>query len=291
MLIFVGVFIVFASTLGGFMIAGGQPVLLLHISEFVVIGGIALGVLVIASPTHVLSEIVHKLKAALFGKSSGKGEYFDLLKMLYEIFMVGRRNGLIALEEHVMNPGSSAIFNKYPAFTSNRERMQFLLNGLKPVIDGKIKPDQLEDLMLTELESKSEEGDHPIHMLQLIGDSLPGIGIVAAVLGIINTMSAIADGPEVVGERVAAALTGTFLGVFFAYGFINPLAMRVKFNNASDQMYLKCILSAVAGFAKGLAPLTAVEVARRSLASDVQPAADELESALKSMPAPGKAPS
>lgn len=290
MLIFVGVFIVFASTLGGFMIAGGNPILLLHVSEFVVIGGIALGVLVIASPTHVLSEIIHKLKSALFGKTSGKAEYFDLLKMLYEIFMVGRRNGLIALEEHVMNPGSSSIFNKYPVFTANHERMQFLINGLKPVIDGKIKPDQLEDLMLTELESKSEEGDHPIHMLQLIGDSLPGIGIVAAVLGIINTMSAIADGPEVVGERVAAALTGTFLGVFFAYGFINPLAMRVKFNNANEQMYLKCILGAVAGFAKGLAPLTAVEVARRSLASDVQPAADELENTLKSMPAPGRAP-
>jgi chemotaxis protein MotA len=290
MMIFVGVFIVFASTLGGFMIAGGKPILLLHISEFVVIGGIALGVLVIASPTHILKDITHKIKEALFGKASGKTEFFDLLKMLYEIFMVGRRNGLIALEEHVMNPGSSSIFNKYPAFTANHERMQFLLNGLKPVIDGKIKPDQLEDLMMTELDAKSDESDHPVHLLNLVGDSLPGIGIVAAVLGIINTMSSIADGPEVVGERVAAALTGTFLGIFGAYGFVNPLANRIKFNNASDQMYLRCILGAVAGFAKGLAPLTAVEVARRSLASDVQPAADELESALKSMPAPGRVP-
>jgi len=290
MMIFVGVFIVFASTLGGFMIAGGKPILLLHISEFVVILGVALGVLVIAGPTHVLKEIIHKGMAALFGKPSGKAEYFDLLKMLYEIFMVGRRNGLIALEEHVMNPGSSSIFNKYPAFTGNHERMQFLLNGLKPVIDGKIKPDQLEDLMLAELEAKSDEADHPVHMLSLVGDSLPGIGIVAAVLGIINTMAAISDGPEVVGERVAAALTGTFLGVFFAYGLVNPFANRMKFNNADDQMYLRCILGAVAGFAKGLAPLTAVEVARRSLASDVQPGAEELETALKSMPAPGRAP-
>jgi chemotaxis protein MotA len=290
MMNFVGVFIVFASTLGGFMIAGGNPILLLHISEFVVILGVALGVLVIASPTHILKEIIHKIKEALFGKTNGKADYFNLLKMLYEIFMVGRRNGLIALEEHVMNPGSSSIFNKYPTFTAHHERMQFLINGLKPVIDGKIKPDQLEDLMLTELEAKSDESDHPVHLLQLVGDSLPGIGIVAAVLGIINTMAAIADGPEVVGERVAAALTGTFLGVFFAYGLVNPLANRIKFNNAGDQMYLRCILGAVAGFAKGLAPLTAVEVARRSLDSVVQPAADELEAALKSMPAPGRAP-
>lgn len=288
MLILVGAFIVLAATLGGFVLAGGNPIVLLHVSEFVVILGVALGVLIIASPAQVIKEIIHKVKDAMFAKATGKKEYFDLLKMLYEIFMVGRRNGLIALEEHVMTPDSSSIFKKYPVFTAQHERMQFLLNGLKPVIDGKIKPDQLESLMNAELDAKSEEADHPVHLLQLVGDSLPGIGIVAAVLGIINTMAAIADGPEVVGERVAAALTGTLLGIWVAYGFVNPLANRVKFNNAADQMYLKCIMQAVAGFAKGLAPLTAVEVARRSLDSGVQPAADELEAALKSMPAPGK---
>ncbi len=288
MLILVGAFIVFAATLGGFMLAGGNPLVLLHVSEFVVILGVALGMLIIASPSHVLKEVLHKLKDALTGKPTSKSEYFDLLKMLYEIFMVGRRNGLIALEEHVMNPGNSAIFKKYPAFSAKPERMQFLLNGLKPVIDGKIKPDQLESLMVAELDAKSDEAEHPVHVLQLVADSLPGIGIVAAVLGIINTMAAIADGPEVVGERVAAALTGTLLGIFVAYGFVNPIANRIKFNNGGQHMYYKCILAAVAGFAKGLAPLTAVEVARRSLDSGVQPAADELEQTLKSMPSPGK---
>ncbi len=288
MLILIGAFIVMAATIGGFMLAGGNPMVLMHVSEFVVILGVALGVLIIASPAHIMKEIIHKVKIAMFGKTASRAEYFELLKMLYEIFMVGRRNGLIALEEHVMNPGTSSIFNKYPTFTAHKERMQFLLNGLKPVIDGKIKPDQLESLMNAELEAKSEEADHPVHLLNLVGDSLPGIGIVAAVLGIINTMSAIADGPEAVGKRVAAALTGTLLGIFVAYGFVNPLANRVKFNNAGEQMYLKCILAAVAGFAKGLAPLTAVEVARRSLDSGVQPASDELEQTLKSMPAPGK---
>jgi chemotaxis protein MotA len=288
MLILIGAFIVLAATLGGFMLAGGNPLVLLHVSEFVVILGVALGVLIIASPAHIMKEIMHKTKDAMFGKSSSRADYVDLLKMLYEIFMVGRRNGLIALEEHVMNSGSSTIFKKYPGFTSNPEKMQFLLNGLKPVIDGKIKPDQLENLMMAELDAKAEEAEHPVHLLQLVGDSLPGIGIVAAVLGIINTMAAIADGPEVVGERVAAALTGTLLGIFVAYGFVNPLANRIKFNNAAQHMYLKCILAAVAGFAKGLAPLTAVEVARRSLDSGVQPEAEELEHTLKSMPSPGK---
>ncbi len=284
MLILIGAFIVFVSTLGGFMLAGGSPLVLLHVSEFVVIGGVALGVLIIASPGHVLRDIVHKVKACITGKSASKAEFFDMLKLLYEIFMVGRRNGLIALEEHVMEPEKSSIFQRYPSLLQHPERLEFLVNGLKPVIDGKIKPDQLEELMTAEIDAKEEEWNHPVHILQLVGDSLPGIGIVAAVLGIINTMAAIAEGPEKVGEKVAAALTGTLLGIFFAYGFINPVANRIKFNNASDLLCLRCIMQAVAGFAKGLAPLTAVEIARRSLDSSVQPGAVELEAALKALP-------
>ena len=283
MLILIGAIIVLASTLGGFMLAGGNPLVLLHVSEFVVILGVAAGVLVIASPGHVLKEILHKTKSAIGGKSASEKEFTELLKLLYEIFMVGRRNGLIALEEHIMDPKKSAIFQRYPSVLNHHERLEFLCNGLKPVIDGKIKPDQLEDLMQAELDAKSVEAEHPVHILQLVGDSLPGIGIVAAVLGIINTMAAISEGPEKVGERVAAALTGTLLGIFVAYGFVNPLANRVKFNNASDEQFLKCVKQAVAGFAKGLAPMTAVEVARRSLDSNVQPGAAELEVSLKAL--------
>ncbi len=286
MLIIVGSLIVFISTIGGFMIAGGNPMVLLHVSEFVVILGVALGVLIIASPGHIMKEIIHKVLVALKGGGPSKSDYEDILKLLYEIFMVGRRNGLIALEEHVMNPTESSIFQRYPGFTADHERMSFLLNGLKPIIDGKIKPDQLEELMYGELEARGEEKEHPVHLLQLVGDSLPGIGIVAAVLGIINTMSAISDGPEVVGERVAAALTGTLLGIFVAYGFVNPLANRVKFNNSSEMQVLNCILAAVAAFAKGLAPLTAVEIARRTLDSSVQPDGEQLEETLKSLPSP-----
>jgi chemotaxis protein MotA len=283
MLILIGALIVFASTIGGFMLAGGQPMVLLHISEFVVILGIAIGVLVIASPKHVLVEVVHKFKTALAGKSAVKQDFSDLLKLLYEIFMIGRRNGLIALEEHVMDPQKSALFSRYPSVQHHRGRLEFLCNGLKPVIDGKIKPDQLESLMSAELDAKALEAEHPVHILQLVGDSLPGIGIVAAVLGIINTMASISEGPAMVGKKVAAALTGTLLGIFFAYGFVNPLAIRIKFDNAAEDQFLKCIMQAIAGFAKGLAPLTAVEVARRSLDSNVQPNGDELEAELKKL--------
>ncbi len=283
MLIIVGGLIVLASTLGGFMLAGGKPILLLHASEFVVILGISGGVVVIATPAHVLKELLHKTMDGLKGKSISKTEFNDLLKLLYEIFMVGRRNGLIALEEHVMDPQKSSIFQRYPVVLNHPDRLEFLVNGLKPVIDGKIKPDQLADLMEAELDAKALESEHPLHVLQLMADSLPAIGIVAAVLGIINTMSAIADGPEAVGMKVAAALTGTLLGIFIAYGFVSPLGARLKSINAADEQFLKCIMEAVAGFAKGLAPLTAVEVARRSLDSHVQPGSAELEAALKAL--------
>src|SRR3954469_19730093 len=180
MLIIVGAIIVLASTLGGFMLAGGKPILLLHASEFVVILGISGGMIVIATPAHVLKEVLHKSLHALKGKSVGKTEFIDLFKLLYELFMVGRRNGLIALEEHVLDPKKSAIFQRYPTILNDTVRLNFLVNGLAPLIDGKIKPDQLSDLMEAELDAKALEAEHPVHVLQLIADSLPAIGIVAA---------------------------------------------------------------------------------------------------------------
>lgn len=283
MMILVGLAIVFASMLGGFVIAGGHPFVLLHVSEFVVIFGMAGGVLVVATPTTVIKEIIAKIKLALGGKGDTRESYLDLFKLAYEVFLVGRRNGLIALEEHVMNPSASSIFSKYPGFTANHARMEFFVNGMRPIIDGKIKPDQLESLLHAELTAKEAESSHPVHALQLIADSLPAIGIVAAVLGIINTMSAIADGPEAVGEKVAAALTGTMLGVFSAYGIVSPLAGRIQSVNDGDAAFLRCIATAISGFAKGMAPITAIEVARRTVRHDCQPGADELEEILKAI--------
>ena len=288
MLILIGAAIVMISTLGGFMIAGGNPMVLLHVSEFVVILGVALGVLIIASPGHLLKEILHKTKSAITGKEIDRAQYEELFKLVYELFLLGRKNGLIALEEHVTDPEKSSIFSKYPGFLAQKIPLEFLLNSIRPIIDGRIKPDQLEDLMEAELDAKESESEHPVHLLQMVGDSLPGIGIVAAVLGIINTMASIAEGPEAVGEKVAAALTGTLLGIFVAYGFVNPLANRIKLINGTDNQYLRCIMISVAGFAKGLAPVSAVETARRSLDRVVQPDGDELESMLKALPAPGK---
>jgi chemotaxis protein MotA len=283
MLLIVGFIIVFAATLGGFMIAGGNPIVLLHISEFVTIGGIALGILVISSSGRTLKAVFQKIVGAMKG-SSRKSDYLDLLKLLYEVFVVARRSGLVALEDHVMEPKKSGIFQKYPSFVSSHERSDFLCNNLKPLIDGRIKPEQIAGLLHQEIAAREEEAEGPIHVLQLIGDSLPGVGIIAAVLGIINTMAAISDGPEAVGEKVAAALTGTFLGILGAYGFINPVTARIKANDQIDIQYYNGILKGLVGFTGGMAPLMAVEMARRCFDPSVQPGADEMEQAIKAMP-------
>jgi chemotaxis protein MotA len=263
------------------MIAGGHPAVLMHVSEFVVIGGIGLGVLIVASPKDIMVNTIRATITALKGVLPGRDDYMDLLKLLYELFLTGKKSGLIALDEHVSEPEDSPIFQKYPSFLKKKDRVDFLCNGLKPIIDGKIKPEQLQPLLEAEIETKEREAHGPVTVLNLVGDSLPGIGIIAAVLGIINTMAAISEGPEVVGERVAAALTGTFLGILGAYGFVNPLTNRIKFNDESTVQYYNCMATALSAYARGLAPIMAIELARRNVDAKLLPDADELEQTLK----------
>jgi chemotaxis protein MotA len=283
MLLLIGFIIVIVSMLGGFMLGGGRPVVLLHISEFVTIGGVALGILVIASPMSTLKGVVQKVIVALNGSAAKSGDFVDLLKMMFELFTQARRGGLIAIEDDIMNPKQSPIISKYPSFLKSSERVEFLCDCLKPIIDGRVKPDQLGKLLQADVDALEAKSEHPVHVLHLIGDSLPGVGIIAAVLGIINTMAAIADGPAAVGERVAAALTGTFLGVLGAYGFVNPLAARIASNNAIQHQYYAAIVTGVSSFTGGMAPMMAVECARRVLDHSVQPTAEALEEMLRNL--------
>jgi chemotaxis protein MotA len=283
MIVIIGSIVVIGSVLGGFIMAGGNPAALLHLSEVVVIGGAALGALIIMSPKKVLIDMVKMVIVALKGAPYSKGAYMDLLKVLYELFLLGRRNGMIALEEHVMTPDSSSIFQKYPTFLKNHHAVQFLCSGLRPIIDGKIKPDQLKMLLDVEMESMENEHHAPISVLSKAADAMPGFGIVAAVLGIVITMAAISGPIEEIGHKVAAALVGTFMGIFISYGFMNPLAVNMEFIAFAEMAYTRCIASSVISFANGMAPIMAVEVARRGLSSDVRPTADELETTLKGL--------
>jgi len=283
MIVILGALIVLGSVCGGFVMAGGHPLALLHLSEFVIIVGAAFGAMVLMSPKKVLIDLVKQILGTLKGAPYNKGAYDELFKALYELFMMGRRSGMVALEEHVMNPETSAIFNKYPTFQKNHHAVHFLCNGLRPIIDGKIKPDQLKLLLEIEVDAMEDEHEKPVGVLTKAADAMPGFGIVAAVLGIVITMASIAGPIEQIGEKVAAALVGTFLGIFISYGFMNPLAVNMEFVNHAEMSYIKCIAASVIGFANGMSPIMAVEVARRGLSSDVKPTSDDLETMLKSI--------
>jgi chemotaxis protein MotA len=283
MIVIIGGLIVLGSVIGGFMMGGGHPLALLHLSEFLIIGGAAFGALVLMSPKQVLIDLFKQVMGTFKGSPYTKAAYDELFKALYELFMLGRRNGMVALEEHVMTPQSSAILAKYPSFLKNHHAIDFLCNGLRPIIDGKIKPDQLKLLLEIELNAMDEEHEKPVGVLTKAADAMPGFGIVAAVLGIVITMASIAGPIEQIGERVAAALVGTFLGIFLSYGFMNPLAVKMEFVNMAEATYIRCIASSVIGFANGMSPIMAVEVARRGLSSEVKPSSDDLETMLKSV--------
>jgi chemotaxis protein MotA len=282
MVVIIGSIIVLGSVLGGFMMAGGHVGSLMHASEFVVICGSALGALVIMSPVKVMKDLISQIIGSLKGPPFNKAAYAELFKALYELFMLGRRNGMIALEEHVVTPQSSTIFNKYPSFAKNHHAVEFLCSGLRPIIDGKVKPDQLKMLLEMELEAAETEHHTPVSVLTKVADAMPGFGIVAAVLGIVITMGAISGPIEEIGHKVAAALVGTFLGILISYGFLNPLAVNLEMNGASEMAYMRCLATSLIGFANGMSPVMAVEVARRGLSSDLRPTADQLEEMLKS---------
>jgi chemotaxis protein MotA len=283
MIVLFGAIIVFASVLGGFVMAGGHPLALMHLSELVIIGGAAIGALILMSPKKVLTDLIRQALGTLKGSPYSKSSYDDLFKALYELFMLGRRSGMIALEEHVMSPTTSSIFQKYPTFLKNQHAIEFLCSGLRPIIDGKIKPDQLKLLLEIELDAMEEEDERPVGVLTKAADAMPGFGIVAAVLGIVITMASIAGPIEEIGEKVAAALVGTFLGIFLSYGFMNPLAVNMDFMNRAAFSYIRCIAASVIGFANGMSPLMAVEVARRGLSSELKPNSEDLETMLKGL--------
>jgi chemotaxis protein MotA len=289
MIIIIGALMVIGCVFGGFAWGGGHLLALLHLNELLIIGGGALGALVIMSPRKVLMDLSSNIIDALKGAPYNRAAYDDLLKVLFELFMLGRRNGMIALEEHVLDPRTSSIIKKYPLFSGNEEAVEFLAGSLRPIIDGKIKPDQLRLLLDAEINKLEEEHHAPVNVLTKAADAMPGFGIVAAVLGIVITMASISGPIEQIGEKVAAALVGTFLGILLAYGFLNPLATNLEFIGAARLDYTRCIAACVIGFANGMAPVTAVELGRRGLNSDLRPSSEEMEQMFKSIKSAVKA--
>lgn len=278
MFIFIGAIVVLGGVIGGYMMHGGQLLALHQPSELLVIGGAALGALLIASPLSVIKRIIKQFTGVL-GSGLGKKDYQDLLVMMYEIFMVARRDGLVGLENHIEHPKDSDIFKRYPRFMKDHHAVAFFADTMRVIISGSVQPHDLDELMMNDLEIHHEDELKPSQALATTADSLPGLGIVAAVLGVVITMASLNGPPSEIGEKVAAALVGTFLGILGCYGFLGPLAANMSARTQDSHLYLNCIRHALLSFHKGVAGVIAVEFARRSLPSDVRPEFLELEKA------------
>ncbi len=277
-----GILFVFAAIAGGFAMAGGQFGVLIQPSEFIVILGAALGTLITSSPGLMKKRVIHALKMAVKENIPKKQDYLDLLKLQYELFMLARRQGVLALETHVNDPAKSDLFNKYGSIKKQHHARTFLAEALQQIVNG-IAPDELEQLLDSELDTLKAEGHLATGLIKTIGDALPGIGIVAAVLGIIVTMGHMDAPPAVIGHHVAAALVGTFLGILICYGVMQPLANNAETQEVHQLRYLNVIKSAVIASARGVAPPTAVEFGRKMIFSDERPSFADLDKALQSV--------
>ncbi len=281
MFVIVGLALVFVALIGGFIMAGGNPLSLIVIPEYVIIVGCAIGSLLVANPMPVLKRIIAGAIGTLKGAKVSKEAYIELLQLLYEIFQFAKREGLIALESHVENPEQSSIISKYPTFLANHHAVEFLCDTLKVVLSGGVPAHDLEELMDIDLEAHHHEEAVPAQSLQVMADAFPGLGIVAAVMGIIVTMASVSEGAEAVGHHVAAALVGTFLGVLFSYGVFGPIASIMEKITQKEAIYLQAIKAAMLSFAKGAPATVAIEYGRRTIDPENRPNFNETEEAVK----------
>lgn len=281
MLTIVGFIVVVGSVLGGFTMAGGHVGALIHPSEIVTIGGAALGAMIVMSPMHVLKDLMKGVIGTFKGNPFSQSAYEELFKLLYQLFRKARRDGLLAIEPHISNPHDSAIFNRYPSISHNHHSTEFVRGAFGPIIDGSVNASQMEMLLDVEIKSAEEAHHVPTSILSKTADGLPGFGIVAAVLGIVVTMSHIGGPVEEIGHKVGAALVGTFLGILMSYGFIAPLVVKLELNGHNEASYFKTIALAVTSFMNDMPPKVAIEAARRGCPPDVRPSAERLEELLK----------
>lgn len=277
----IGFVVVIGAIVGGYLMEHGKLGVLMQPAELVIIGGAALGTLLIANPLPTLIRIIHGVVGVLRGSPYTKAFYIETLKMMNQLFMHARKAGIVKLEEDVENPHKSEVFKKYPKFLANHHAVDFVCDTLRMTISGGVAAFDIDQMMELDLEVHHHESSTPITSLSTVADSLPGLGIVAAVLGVVITMSALGGPPEEIGHKVAAALVGTFLGILLCYGFLGPLASNMSKMNDAEGDYLRCLRQGVIAFAKGSAPVIAVEFARRSIPGGVRPSFKEVEVACR----------
>lgn len=277
----IGIAVVLIAVIGGFLMEGGNLHILVQPAEYVIIFGAALGAFLISSPGGIVS-VVFKSVGSIFGSGSvSKAQYLELLSLLNTIFSKIRKDGLISIEAEIENPKKSPLFTKYKSVLANHHALDFICDNLKVMITTNMPPHELESLMDVDIGAHHHHEMIPAESITKVADALPGLGIVAAVMGVVLTMGKINEPPSVLGHSIGAALVGTFLGVLACYGFVGPIATNLENQAKARGVYFEVIKVALVAFVGGAAPQMAVELGRRAISGQERPSFTELEKGIR----------
>lgn len=273
----VGILIVFGAVLGGFLMEKGPLLVLMQPSEFIIIAGAAVGTMLAANPMHVLKKIASGLTQILSGSKFSTQRYLDTLKMMFLLFNKARKEGLVAIESDIEDPAKSPLFSKYSSFLSNHHIRDFVCDTMRMAITGGASTFDVDQMMDLDMDVHHAGASQPASALASMADALPGLGIVAAVLGVVVTMSSLGGPPEEIGHKVASALVGTFLGILLCYGMVGPLASNLSKLIDDEHAYYYVLRVVMLSFIKGMSPMLAIEMARRAIPEHVRPSFHEVE--------------
>jgi chemotaxis protein MotA len=289
MFVLIGILVVFGSVIGGYLMEHGKIAVLAQPAELLIIAGAATGTLLVANPPRILKRIVAALPELIKGSAFTKQRYLETLKMMYDLLQKGRKQGLVALEDEIENPQKSPILSKYPAFLHDHHTRDFVCDTMRMAITGGVEPFDMDQMMELDMDVRHQEESEPVAALSTVADSLPGLGIVAAVLGVVITMQSLGGPPEEIGGKVAAALVGTFLGILLCYGLVGPVSSNISKRVAEEYSFHYVLRVLIVAFIKGTPPIMAVEIARRAVPDCVRPTFKEVETLCRSK-APAGAP-
>lgn len=281
MLVSIGYVIIIFSIFGGFALAGGHLAALWQPVEVLMIGGGAMGALVVGNSSKAIKATMKALPGVLKESPYNKVVYMELMTLLYEVLSKVRKEGLMSIESDVDDPHNSPLFSKYPGIVADHHVIEFITDYLRLMVGGNLNSMEIENLMDNELETHHQEGEVPIHTIAKLGDGLPAFGIIAAVMGVVHTMESVHLPPAELGMLIAAALVGTFLGILLAYGFVTPLAGKLEHRLHESSKLLECIKITLLANLNGYSPVLAIEFGRKVLFTTERPSFMELEEHVK----------
>ncbi len=286
MLVIIGWIIVLVCVFGSFLLGGGHILALLQPFEFLCIFGAAIGAFIVSNPPKVLKACGKAIPACFKSSEYSKTKYLQVIALLYELLQKSRQEGLLALETDINDPEASPIFGKYPTVKEDHDLLEFINDYLRMMLSGNLNVLEIQELIDNELQTHHDEALIPANAIQRIADALPAFGIVAAVMGVVHTMGSVGAPPKVLGEMVAAALVGTFLGILLGYGFVGPLASLLEAKAQENAKPYECVRSVLIASMSGYSPTVAVEFGRKVLFSTDRPTFDELEEAVRATKEP-----